>query len=63
MHVTDWSGSLTCDLGLYDPASGALLSFATADKTQGDTVTLDSGGHKSAYLAIDGCGVRASAGT
>jgi hypothetical protein len=63
VHVTDWGGSLTCDLGLYDPVSGALLNFATADKTQGDTVTLDSGGHKSAYLAIDGCGVRASAGT
>jgi hypothetical protein len=63
VRATDWSGSPTRDLGLYEPASGALLDFATADKSQGDTVTLDSGGRQSAYLAIDGCGVRVSAGT
>jgi len=63
VQVTDWGGSSTCDLGLYDPVGGILLDFTTADKTQGDTVTLDPGGHKNAYLAIDACGVRVSAGT
>ena len=61
VRVTDWSGSSSCDLGLYDPATGVLLDFGTADQTKGDTVALDPGLHKSAYLAIDGCGVHVTA--
>jgi hypothetical protein len=61
VKVTDWGGSPTCDLGLWDPASGVLLDFGTADQAKGDTVLLDPGSHKSAYLAIDGCGVHVSA--
>ncbi len=63
VRVTDWSGSSSCDLGLYDPATGVLLDFGKADQTKGDTVPLDPGSHKSAYLAIDGCGVHVSAAT
>jgi hypothetical protein len=61
--VTDWGGSPTCDIGLWDPASGTLLDFGTADQAKTDTVLLDPGSHKSAYLAIDGCGVHVSAVT
>lgn len=61
--VTDWGGSPTCDIGLWDPASGTLIDFGTADQAKTDTVLLDPGSHKSAYLAIDGCGVHVSAVT
>jgi hypothetical protein len=40
--------------------SATLLDFGTADQAKTDTVLLDPGSHKSAYLAIDGCGVHVS---
>jgi len=61
VHVKDWHGDPTCDFKLYDPASGTLINFATATKGQNDTVTLDPEGRKTAYLALESCGVEVSA--
>ena len=63
VQVRDWGGGQSCHFAIYDPDTGAPLDFQNAELGQNDTVTLDPGGHKSAYLALDGCGVRVSAGT
>ena len=61
VHVKDWHGDSSCDFRLYDPASGVELDFATAMQGKNDTVTLSSGGRKTAYLALSDCGVDVSA--
>jgi hypothetical protein len=61
VRVKDWQGNPSCDFRLYDPASGGQLDFATATRGQNDAVTLNSAGHKSAYLALENCGVDVSA--
>jgi hypothetical protein len=61
VHVKDWHGDSSCDFRLYDPATGDELDFATATPGPKDTVTLNPGGHKTAYLALSDCGVQVSA--
>jgi hypothetical protein len=62
VHVRNWYGNPSCELRLYDPASGDLLDVQTATRGQKETVTLDPGGRKHAYLALSGCTVQVSAG-
>lgn len=62
VRVTKWHGDSSCEFQLYDPVSGTKLDFATATRGQSDVVTLYPGGYKSAYLALDNCGVQVSAG-
>jgi hypothetical protein len=62
VHVKDWYGNSSCELDLFDPASGDQLDFATATRGQKETVTLDPGGRKQAYLHLNGCAVEVSAG-
>lgn len=62
VRVKDWHGNSSCDFRLYDPANGVELDFATATRGQSDAVTLDPGGRKMVYLALDNCGVDVSAG-
>ena len=62
VHVTNWYGNPSCELRLYDPASGDLVDFQTATRGQKETVTLDPGGRKHVYLALAGCTVQVSAG-
>jgi hypothetical protein len=61
VRVKDWHGDSSCDFRLYDPASGGELDFATVSRGQNDTVTLDPGGRKTVYLALENCGVEVSA--
>jgi hypothetical protein len=61
VQVKDWHGDSSCDFRLYDPASGVELDFATATRGKNDAVTLNAGGRKTAYLALDNCGVEVSA--
>ena len=61
--VTDWQGGDSCSFRLYDPATGTELDFGQAVKGKAGTVTLESGGHKSAYVETDGCGFHVSAAT
>jgi len=61
VHVKDWHGDSSCDFRLYDPASGVELDFATATQGTNETVTLNPGGRKTAYLALSDCGVEVSA--
>ena len=35
VQVTDWSGNVSCDFWLHDPADGQLLDFKTAHKAAG----------------------------
>jgi hypothetical protein len=62
VHVKGWHGNPTCEVGLFDPVSGNRLDFATATRGQKDTVALDPGGRKQAYVAVDVCTVQVSAG-
>jgi hypothetical protein len=61
VHVQDWHGNASCDFRLYDPASGVELDFVTATRGTHETVTLNPGGRKTAYLALSDCGVEVSA--
>jgi hypothetical protein len=61
VKVTDWQGNPGCELMLYDPASGDRLDFATATRGKTETVTLNPGGRKTAYLHLVDCGVEVSA--
>ena len=61
VHVKDWHGSPSCDFRLYDPASGVELDFVTATQGKSETVTLAPSGRKTAYLALNDCGVVVSA--
>jgi hypothetical protein len=62
VHVTSWYGNQTCKVGLFDPGTGDLADVATATRGQQETVTLDPGGRKQAYLGLGGCKVHVSAG-
>jgi VCBS repeat-containing protein len=62
VHVTSWYGNQTCKVGLFDPGTGDLADVATATRGQQETVTLDPGGRKQAYLGLSGCKVHVSAG-
>jgi caspase domain-containing protein len=62
LRVTEWYGDSSCKFGLFDPATGDLLDFATATRGAKETVTLNPGGHKQAYLGLNSCGVQVSAG-
>lgn len=61
VHVKQWHGDSSCDFGLFDPATGDELDFGTATQGNSDTVSLNPGGHKTAYLALSNCGVQVSA--
>jgi hypothetical protein len=61
VRVKDWYGSSSCKFGLFDPVTGDLLDFATATRGAKETATLDSGGRKQAYVALNGCAVQVSA--
>jgi hypothetical protein len=61
VHVRDWYGNQSCGFGLKDPVSGDLVDFATATRGQKETVTLDPGGRKQAYLVLNGCAAEVSA--
>ncbi len=61
VHVKDWHSGQTCDFRLIDPASGTELDFATAIRGQKEAVPLDPGRNKTAYLALEDCGVQVSA--
>ena len=61
VQVKDWYGDPSCHFGLYDPASGDRLDFATARRGQNDAVTLYAGGRKTAYLSLVNCTVEVSA--
>jgi len=61
VHVKDWYGNSSCKFGLFDPVTGDLLDFATATRGAKETATLDPGGRKQAYLALNGCAVQVSA--
>jgi hypothetical protein len=63
VQVTDWQGSENCSFGLFDPDTGTQLDFGKAVKGQAGTVTLESGGRKSAYVETDGCGFHVAAAT
>jgi len=60
--VTDWQGSQNCSFALYDPATGTELDFGKAVKGTADSITLESGGKKTAYVETDGCGFHVAAG-
>ena len=62
VHVKNWYGDSSCKFGLYDPLTGDLVDVATAIRGQQETVMLDPGGRKQAYLALNGCAVQVSAG-
>jgi Caspase domain len=62
VHVTNWYGDSSCKFGLFDPATGDLLDIATATRGQHETVTLDPGGRKQAYLGLNGCAAQVSSG-
>ena len=61
VQVKGWHGDSSCEFKLFDPASGAELDFATATQGQNDAVTLNPGGHKTAYLALADCKAEVSA--
>jgi eukaryotic-like serine/threonine-protein kinase len=60
VQVQDFDGSPECRLALHDPADGGALDIATA-KPGADTVVLDAGGRRTAYLADNPCSVMVSA--
>ena len=62
VHVTNWYGDSSCKFGLSDPITGDLLDIATAIRGRQETVTLDPGGRKQAYLGVSGCAVQVSSG-
>jgi hypothetical protein len=64
VQVTNWNGNVSCDFWLHDPANGQLIDFKTAHKAAGgNPITLQTEGHKHAYLEWRTCGtVHLSAG-
>ena len=61
VKVGDYQGSPDCKITLRDPADGQPIDSKTAIPGQGnDTVTLDAGGHSTAYLSGLDCYVRVS---
>jgi hypothetical protein len=62
VHVDDYNGSPDCPVTLIDPATGETINAETATPGKnGDTVTLDTGGRKVAYLSDLDCQVRVTA--
>jgi hypothetical protein len=60
VQVKDYRGSQTCSVALVDPADGQQLDVATA-RPGVDTVVLDTGGRRTAYLGHVSCSVQVSA--
>ncbi len=62
VHVENYNESPNCPITLTDPATGQAIAAGTATPGQnGDTVTLDAGGRKVAYLSDLDCLVRVTA--
>jgi len=61
VRVQDFRGS-KCEFTLYDPVGGRSLDIQTAMRGKdNNTVMLDPGGSKTAYLRTDDCVFRAYA--